>query len=94
MSDETGADGAPTERSVAEMLSRLLVEVVDNNAHLMTVLDVQALILSQVQMREHETIVDEINEMLKARRRDAIASIEEWATGLRTSFEEDADGGE
>lgn len=80
----------PGHRSYAEMLSRALVEIVDNNAHLMTLLDVQARLLALAERRDADEVVEEVNAMLRARRREAIAGIEAWATGSPTKFDDDA----
>ena len=79
----------PNERSFADMLSRALLEIVDNNAHLMTLLDLQARLVAKAEERDVDEVIAEVNEMLKARRREAIAEIEEWATGERTRFDDD-----
>lgn len=68
----------PPALSMAEMLSKLLVEVVDNNAHLMTVLDVQARLLAQLEGRDAEAVADEVSALLKARRREALAALDAW----------------
>ncbi|HEX7070977.1 MAG TPA: hypothetical protein VF190_09235 [Rhodothermales bacterium] len=78
------------ERSFADMISRALLEIVDNNAHLMTLLDLQARLVAKAEGRDVDEVVAEVNEMLKARRREAIAEIEEWATGSRTRFDDGA----
>lgn len=75
------------EKTFAEMLSRCLLEIADNNAHLLTVLDVQARLLASAEGREYGDVVHELNALLKARRRQAIADIEEWTTGFRTEFD-------
>ena len=80
----------PRYRSYEELLSRVLVEIVDNNAHMMTILDLQARILARSEGRDVDEVVEEINALLKSRRRDAIAEIEEWATGTRSSFDDAA----
>jgi hypothetical protein len=77
------------EKTIAEMLARALVEIVDNNAHLMTVLDLQARMLSKIESREHDEVVAEINEMLKARRREALCEADAWAFGSSRLFEDD-----
>lgn len=79
------------ERSFADMLSRALLEIVDNNAHLMTLLDLQARLVASAEGRDVDEVIREVNEMLKARRREAIADIEEWAIGERTRFDDDDD---
>jgi DNA-directed RNA polymerase subunit F len=80
-------DGSPRrEKTVAEMLSRVLVEIVDNNAHLMTILDVQARLLARLEARDVDEVVDEISELLKARRRAALREIDAWAQGDSTLF--------
>ncbi len=78
------------EKTVAEMLSRILVEVVDNNAHLLTMLDLQARLLARLEARDVEEVVDEINELLKARRRAALREIDAWAQGGSALFSDDA----
>lgn len=90
----------PRLRTIEEYLSRALVEIVDNNAHLMTVLDLQARILAALEDRPPDHVVEEVNAMLRGRRREAISGIEHWATGRSTRFgeeegpseEEDHDG--
>lgn len=82
-------DRRSSEKTIPELLTRLLLEVVDNNAHLLTVLDLQARILARLEDREQDDIVDEINDLLKARRRSALQDIEEWATGVRTPIADD-----
>lgn len=77
------------EKSIAEMLSKALVEIADNNAHLLTVLDLQARILAHLEGREEDELVDEVNALLKARRREAVREIEFWATGTSTPIRDD-----
>ncbi len=80
----------PPQRSIEELLSRALVEIVDNNAHMMTMLDLQARLLAKAEGRDVREVVREINEMLRARRREAISAIEIWATGSSTRFEDES----
>lgn len=68
----------PREITYAELLSKALVEIVDNNAHLLTILDLQARILAQMEGRAFDELVAEINEMLKGRRREALQEIDAW----------------
>ncbi len=77
-----------SQKTLAEMLSKALVEIVDNNAHLMTVLDLQARILARLEGRTPDEVVDEVSELLKQRRREAIREIDAWATGASTLFDE------
>lgn len=78
----------PNDKTMADLVSRLLLEVVDNNAHLLTVLDLQARLLARLEGRDEDDVVDEVNALLKARRRAAIQDIEEWGTGERTPIED------
>lgn len=84
-----GRDGSAPEKTTAEMLSKALVELADNNAHLLTILDLQARILAQLEEREQDEVTDEINELLKARRRECIREIDAWAQGASHLFEEE-----
>ena len=77
------------QKTTAEMLSRALVELADNNAHLLTILDLQARILAQLEAREQDDVVDEISELLKARRRACLREIDAWAQGASRLFEEE-----
>lgn len=82
-------DGTKQVKTTAEMLSRALVELADNNAHLLTILDLQARILAQLEKREQDDVVDEISELLKARRRQCLREIDAWAQGSSRLFEEE-----
>jgi hypothetical protein len=66
----------PREKSVAEMLSKILLEVADGNAH-----------LARLEGRDADEVVDEVSALLRARRRAAIQDIEEWGMGTRTPIE-------
>ena len=76
-------------KTIAQMLSKSILETVDNNAHLLTILDLQARILAKLESRDHDEVVSEINEMLKERRRTALTEIDRWAGGARNVFGED-----
>ena len=82
------APNAP-EKSFADMLSKILVEVADANALMLTVLDLQARILSRLEDRNQDDIVDEIDGLLRARRRAVLGDVEEWGTGTRTPIDDD-----
>lgn len=68
------------------MVSRTLVEIVDNNAHLLTILDLQARILAHLEDCEQDEVVEEINELLKQRRRAALREIDAWTTGASSTL--------
>lgn len=74
-------DRSAKSKTVAQMLSKAILETVDNNAHLLTILDLQARILSKLESRDHDEVVAEINEMLKERRRAALSEIDRWSGG-------------
>lgn len=80
-------DWNPHEKTVGEMLARILVEIADTNAFLLAVLDVQARMLARLEGRDVDEVVDEVSALLRARRREAIQDIEEWGTGTRTPIE-------
>ena len=61
-------------KTVEAMLAKTLLEVVDNNAHLLTVLDLQARLLARLEGREEGEVVAEVNEMLKVRSRAALGT--------------------
>lgn len=82
-------DWSPHEKTVGEMLARILVEVADGNACMLTVLDLQARLLARLEGRGEDEVVDEVNALLKARRRAAIQDVEEWGTGTRTPIDDD-----
>ena len=77
------------EKSMAEMVSKVLVEIADNNGHLLTILDLQARIMARVEGRALDDVVDEVNALLKENRRASIREVDEWAQGTSTLFEED-----
>jgi len=82
-------DWSPHEKSFGEVLSKILVEQADTQAFLLTVLDVLARILARLEERDADEVVDEINALLRTRRRAAIQDIEEWGTGTRTPIEDE-----
>lgn len=77
----------PKPKSTEELLSKVLVDLADYNAHLLTVLDLQARIIARLEEREQDDVVDEVNELLKERRRAALSEIEYWALGTRPRFD-------
>lgn len=83
------ADGTKRQKTSAEMLSRTLVELADNNAHLLTILDLQTRILAHLEKREQDDVVDEVSELLKARRRACLREIDAWAQGVSHLFEDE-----
>jgi hypothetical protein len=76
---ENGKEGGI---SYAEMLSKAIVEIVDNNAHLLTILDLQARILAALESRDNDDVVEEVNDLLKARRREALAQVDAWVSRM------------
>ena len=82
-------DHVPHEKTVAEMLAKLLVEVADGNAFLLTLIDLQARLVAAAEGRALDEVVDEVDALLKANRRAAIQDVEEWATGTRTPIEDE-----
>lgn len=82
------------EKTPAELLSKLLVEMADQNGQLLTILDLQACILARLEQRSEDDVVDEINTLLKARRREALREIDAWAQGHSSMFLDDPSDGE
>ena len=82
-------DWNPHEKTVGEMLARILIEAADGNAFMLTMLDVQARILARLEGREADEVVDEVNALLKANRRAALQDVEEWGTGTRTPIDDE-----
>jgi hypothetical protein len=84
-------DSSGQTKTVAEMLSKAILEIVDNNAHLLTILDLQTRILARLEERTQDEVVNEINAMLKERRREALNEIDRWAGGTGNLFEHSTD---
>ena len=82
------------EKTHADLLSKLLVEIADQSGQLLTILDLQARILAALEERDWDDVVDEVNERLKERRREAIREIDAWAQGSSSLFLDDGAAGD
>jgi hypothetical protein len=64
---------------LAVLVSRLLTESADTNAAVMTMLDLQARILARLESRSEDSVVDEVSDMLKSRRRELLRELDAWS---------------
>jgi hypothetical protein len=67
---------------MASLVSRLLTETSDLNAAVLTTLDLQARILSALEQRPQDEIVDEVSALLKERRRELLRELDAWSDSL------------
>lgn len=67
------------------LLSRLITETADNTAAVLTLLDFQARVVAHLEDRSVDEVVDEVSQLLKKRRRDALQELDAWTDAIAAS---------